>query len=370
MTSARPKSPASLTGLSPRARLLLPILAVVLATVTAQRYCTQPERSVVTFEGATMGTTWSVKIATTDLAQGAEQALVRDIAATLDRVDEVMSTWKPESELSRFNRHEGGVPFPVSPETLAVFEIAREVSELSGGAFDVTVGPIVAAWGFGAGATARGPPSADELEALRLHVGFRNVKIEPAASTIEKTSTEVVCDLSAVAKGFAVDEVARTLSARGYENFLVEVGGELRARGAHLDESPWRVAIEAPVELRRSIHRIVELRDLAMATSGDYRNYYEAGGRRVSHTIDPRTAKPIEHRLASVTVLHTDAAHADALATALNVLGPEEGYHFANTHDIAAYFIVRKQFAADARDEAGFEVRMTKSFEPWLVRDH
>ena len=139
-----------------------------------------------------MGTTWSVKIATAGLSPGAEQALIREIAATLQRVDGLMSTWKPESELSRFNRHEGGVPFPVSPETLAVFEIAREVSTLTGGAFDVTVGPVVAAWGFGADAAARAPPTAKELEALRASVGFHNLKIDAAASTIEKTSSEVV----------------------------------------------------------------------------------------------------------------------------------------------------------------------------------
>ena len=369
MTSAESKAPPQTTALSPRARLLLPIMVLALAAVSIHRYCAQPPRTVVSFEGATMGTTWSVKIATTGLPLDIERARIREITAALDRVDGLMSTWKPESELSRFNRHEGGVPFPVSPETLAVFEIATEVSELTAGAFDVTVGPLVAVWGFGAGATARAPPSTRELEALLGRVGFRNVSVDAQAGTLEKTSAEVVCDLSAIAKGFAVDEVARVLSVRGHENFLVEVGGELRARGAHLDGSPWRVAIETPLDGRRSIHRIVELRDLAMATSGDYRNYYEQDGRRISHTIDPRTGQPITHALASVTVLHPDAAHADALATALDVLGPEAGYHFANAHSIAAYFIVRDQVRAGAIDQAGFNVRMTKNFEPLLVQE-
>ena len=315
-----------------------------------------------------MGTTWSVKIAAADLSRDTERALAREIAETLARLDDLLSTWNPESELSRLNRSEGGVPFPVSPETLAVFEVAWEVSELTGGAFDATVGPLVAAWGFGAGATTRKAPSAYEIASLRSRIGFRNVKIHAEASAVEKTSAEVVCDLSAVAKGFAVDEVARALSARGQQNFLVEIGGELRARGANLDGSPWRVAIEEPALARRSIHRIVELRDLAMATSGDYRNYYEAQGLRISHIIDPRTARPIAHALASVTVLHRDAAHADALATALSVLGPVEGYRLAEARGIAAYFIVRENASASANQDADFSARMTKGFEPWLVR--
>ncbi len=282
-----------------------------------------------------------------------------------------MSPWKPDSELSRFNRDKGGTRFPVSRETLTVFEVAREVSELSEGAFDVTVGPLVAAWGFGAGATTREPPTATELDALLRHVGFRNVSIHAEAGALEKTRAEVVSDLSAIAKGFAVDEVARVLKRVGHDNFLVEVGGELLARGTHLDASPWRVAIEAPDEDRRSIHRIVELRDLAMATSGDYRSYYVAGGRRFSHTIDPRTAQPVNNALASVTVLHKDATHADALATALTVLGPEAGYRLAVDHGIAAYFILRKNLPAttpkDMKEEASFTVKMTKSFEPLLV---
>jgi len=340
----------------------------VLAGLSAQRYCTQPPRTVVTLEGATMGTTWTVKIATPDLAKSDEQALAREIAATLAHVNDLLSNWKPDSELSRFNRYKGGTPFPVSRETLAVFKAAREVSELSEGAFDVTVGPLVAAWGFGAGATKREPPTKAELDALHKHVGFRNVSIHAEAGTLEKTRAEIVSDLSAIAKGFAVDEVARVLKRVGHDNFLVEVGGELLARGTHLDASPWRVAIEAPDEDRRSIHRIVELRDLAMATSGDYRSYYVAGGRRFSHTIDPRTAQPVNNALASVTVLHKDATHADALATALTVLGPEAGYRLAVDHGIAAYFILRENPLGNTqKDQASFSVKMTKSFEPFLV---
>ncbi|NNL67562.1 MAG: FAD:protein FMN transferase, partial [Myxococcales bacterium] len=181
---------------------------------------------------------------------------------------------------------------------------------------------------------------------------------------LAKARPAIACDLSAVAKGYAVDELARALGALGHERFLVEVGGELRGRGGHLDGAPWRVAIEAPVTLDREIHRVLALRDLSMATSGDYRNYYEQDGRRISHTLDPRSGRPIEHRLASVTVLHPEAVWADAWATALNVLGPDEGYTVAVEQGLAAYFIVRADVPTD---EGSYGVRMTAAFEPHLA---
>ncbi len=358
MTSDEPLSSTGPIPLSRRARLALPATILLLAILSAQRYCGETPRSLVTFEGSAMGTTWAVKIAA-DLDPDSERVAEREISTRLDRVDQLMSTWKPDSELSRFNRHSAGSAFPVSPETLSVFEIAREVSELSGGAFDVTVGPIVGAWGFGAGARSDTPVSARELAALRSIVGFEKVSIDSAASTLTKSNDGVVCDLSAVAKGFAVDEIARALERLGHENFLIEVGGELRASGTHRDGAPWRIAIEAPDSTSRSVHRIIDLRDLSMATSGDYRNYYELEGRRISHTIDPRTASPIRHGLASVTVLHREAARADALATALNVLGPGEGYALAAERGIAAYFIERGEGGS-------FEARLTESFERHL----
>jgi thiamine biosynthesis lipoprotein len=165
----------------------------------------------------------------------------------------------------------------------------------------------------------------------------------------------VVCDLSAIAKGYGVDQVAEALVALGHGDFLVEVGGEMRARGRRLDGEPWRVAIETPDSDVRRVWETLLLRDMALATSGDYRSYYEAGGRRYSHTIDPRSGRPVEHELASVSVLHAEAIWADALATALNVLGPEAGYALAEAEGWAAYFLVR--------DPAGqFSPRETPAF--------
>lgn len=352
-------------GLPRRARIALPIVIVLLVLLSWHRYSQVPERPFVAYSGPTMGTTFSVKLALASLPAEEERAVGAAIAGRLERVNALMSTWQDDSELSRFNRHPASEPFAVAPETLRVFEISREVYARSDGAFDPTVAPLVRAWGFGAGAAAS-PPSDPELAALRARVGFDAIAIGSAAGTLTRKRPDVVCDLSAVAKGYAVDEVARALAERGYADFLVEIGGELRAAGSHRDGTPWRVAIETPAPepsqgtAWRSIHRVVSLGDRGMATSGDYRNAYELGGERVAHIIDPRTGRPATHGLASVTVVHAEAAVADAWATALQVLGPEAGRARAEAQGLAAYFIVR-------RPDGSFESFMTPPFEPLLA---
>jgi len=357
MTSADPSG----AGLPRRARIALPVLILLLALLSWHRYSQTPERPFLSWSGFALGTNWTVKVAEADLPEARQQAVARSIAERLERVDRLMSTWKEDSELSRFNRHASPDPFPIAPETLRVFEISEAVSRLSDGAFDVTVGPLVDAWGFGAPGRPASAPDAATLEALRQRVGWRQLRIDKKESSLRKDRPDVVCDLSAVAKGYAVDLVAEGLLELGHPNHLVEIGGELRARGSHLDGSPWRVAIEQPDPAGRSIHRIVELRDRALATSGDYRNRYEIEGQTVAHAIDPRTGRPADHGLASVTVVHPEAAWADALATALQVAGPEAGRALAEAQELPAYFIVREP-------DGSFRTFMTPAFEPMLVR--
>ncbi|MGH0030199.1 MAG: FAD:protein FMN transferase [Myxococcota bacterium] len=322
------------------ARLLLAVAAVGIA-LAALRALRAPQEDPVALHGEAMGTTWSVKV----VADGASQAERREIRGlVVERLDEVnrrMSTYDPESELSRFNRHRSIEPFPVSPPTLAVFRVAQEVSEQTGGAFDVTVGPLVAAWGFGAGGQPE-PPSPVRLEALRARVGHHLLRIDPEGGGLVKRHPELVCDLSAVAKGYAVDRVAEALAARGVADDRIEVGGETRARGERAGGGAWRVAIERPEPGQRSVFGVVALADAALATSGDYRTYRDRDGVRLSHLIDPRTGRPAAHRLASVSVLHPSAARADALATGLGVLGPDAGPALAERLGLAAYFIVRE----------------------------
>lgn len=314
-----------------------------------------------------MGTTWAVKVHAPDATAAERDQLLGAIRERLDRVDRLMSSYDADSEISRFNRFRSTEPFALSPATLEVFALAEEVSQLTGGAFDVTVGPVVAAWGFGATSppSAEGPPAAPseaELASLREHVGYRLLKLQRGASRIAKAHADVSCDLSAIAKGYAVDELVAAVRERGYGDFLVEVGGELAARGQRPDGTRWRVAIERPDALGRSIYAVVGLEDQAMATSGDYRNFYRRDGVRLSHLIDPRIGRPIAHRLASVTVIDPSAARADALATALSVLGPGPGYALAEREGIPAYFIVR-----DATGE--LESRATSGFAGLILKE-
>ena len=305
-----------------------------------------------------MGTTWAVTLNAPDLSSDDREQARRAIQASLDAVDGAMSTWDPASELSRFNALRASDAFPLSAETLGVLQLAAEVAAASDGAFDPTVRPLVAAWGFGAGARVPGQgPDEEERAALRARVGFGLLELDVATGTARKRNPELELDLSSVAKGFGVDQVARTLFQLGYSDFLIEVGGEVRAQGERTGGGDWRLAVERPEPDGRAVFAVVELADQSLATSGDYRSFYEAGGRRLTHIIDPRTAQPVAHDLASVSVVASSAAVADAWATALMVLGPEAGFAVAERQGLAAYFIVRTRSGA-------YQSRTTESFPP------
>lgn len=367
MTSARPTpSPTAnpRRTLDKRARIALPLCGVLLLGLAVHRLiiADPSPRPYFEFTGMTMGTTYSVKVATEDLSESGKAALARTIDTQLERVDALMSTYREDSELSRFNRHTSRDPFEFSKETMEVFRVALEVSEMTDGAFDITVGPLVAAWGFGATDRPTRPPSEKTLRELKQRVGFALLVYDPARATVAKVDPRIECDLSAIAKGYGVDQVARAIADLGHSNYLVEIGGELRAQGQKLDGLPWRVGIEKPDSAARESHEIVLLRNVSLATSGDYRDYYEASGQRISHTIDPRVGRPIAHRLASVSVLHPEAIWADALATALNVMGPVDGPAWAEAHGIPALFIVRDD-PASHQDAGGFHSLASSAFE-------
>ncbi|MCP5045131.1 MAG: FAD:protein FMN transferase [bacterium] len=352
------KVPTTERTLPSRARVMLPLCAAVLLGLAVHRlYVAEVEpRPYVEFYGRTMGTTYSVKVASDTITDAERADLAREIETQLEVVNALMSTYRSDSELSRFNAHASVEPFALSRETVEVFAVALQVSERSAGAFDVTVGPLVAAWGFGATERPPGPPSEEELRELAARVGYAKLTLDEEDGTLRKIHPAVQCDLSAIAKGYGVDLVARALEEQGYENHLVEVGGELHAHGRKLDGEPWRVGIELPDSLTRSSHEVVRLHDVSLATSGDYRDYYEVDGERISHTIDPRIGRPIRHNLASVSVLHPEAVWADALATTLSVLGPEQGFAWAVEQQLAALFLVRES-------EGVFKSLATPAFE-------
>ncbi len=290
-----------------------------------------------------MGTTFAVTVAG-PVSDSVADRLRQDIEVTLADVDGAMSTYDPDSELSRFNRWQRTDWFALSPPTFEVFRQAQEVSRLTRGAFDVTVAPLVNAWGFGAAGPSTSLPTDTEVTALLANVGETMLEMDDDPPRIRKSRPAVQSDLSALAKGFAVDRVADLLDRgdNGVEGYLVEVGGEVRTRGQNDEGRPWRVGIERPVDGPSSVQRVLELTDAALATSGDYRNYFEHEGRRYSHTIDPRTGYPVDHRLVSVSVVDASCMRADALATALEVLGPEEGLALALEQGLAAFLITRE----------------------------
>ncbi|MDP2319067.1 MAG: FAD:protein FMN transferase [Acidobacteriota bacterium] len=330
---------------------------LVLCLLTACRAAEVP--GVLELRGPTMGTTWSVKLVPGPggLATADVEAIDREIRLQLTAIEGLMSTWDPDSELSRFNQYREREPFQVSPDTFAVFKWAVSLAGETGGALDVTVLPIVHAWGFGASGDAAGPvPEAATLARLLESTGVRHLELDPGGQWVRKHRPELECDFSALAPGYAADRLAERLDRRGLAGFLIDVGGEFVARGRGADGSPWRIAVERPAATRGPAARVVLLEDVAIATSGDYRNFREVNGVRLSHLIDPRTAYPVRHQLASVTVVEASCLRADALATAIMVLGPDEGMALARRLDLAVLLLVRN-------DHAGFDERTTPRFD-------
>jgi len=326
------------------------------ASVTIDR-AAQPA-GAASMDGFTMGTTYAVRLAALPAGLGIDK-LRGDVVTILEEVDRSMSTYRADSELSRFNRLRSVDWVAVSADLRAVVSAALEVSRTSRGAFDVTVAPLVDLWGFGPSGGRHVVPGAAEIDAALAVVGTDLVEVRARPPAIRKRDPRVRIDLSAIAKGFAVDRIAERLLAVGVDGFLVEIGGEVRASGRRTPSSPWRVAIQGPSGEPLLAETIVNLEAAAIATSGDYRNYFDADGRRYSHVIDPRNGHPVAHHLVSVSVIDASAARADALATALLVLGPTDGLALAESRGIAALFVTEK--------DGGFADVPTHAFERYSL---
>ena len=325
--------------LSPRRRHVLAALgAAALGSACGLR--SEDATRALHLAGQAMGSTWSVRIAGGPFDAAFERRAHDAVAGAIDAVVARMSTFDVTSELARFTGHTATTPFALSADTLAVLARAQAIAAASQGAFDATVAPLVGAWGVGAGAAARASaPTAAELAAP---VGWRQLVLDAAAGTARKAHPELRLDLSGIAKGYAVDRAALALEALGIDRYMVEAGGEIRTRGRNAEGRPWQIAVERPDAWPQRAHRIVPLAGASIATSGDYRNWYEQDGRRIHHEIDPVTRAPAAHALASASVVHADCTEADAWATALFVCGPERGLALAREHGLAALFIVRE----------------------------
>jgi len=314
--------------------------------------------AMIELSGPAQGTTYSVKIAAPPVSidSHAVRLVIDDV---LQKVDLQMSGYRPDSEISRFNQSASTDWFDVSPEFAAVIALSRQVSEQSQGALDVTVAPLVNLWGMGTTGELRQVPADADLERVRNRIGYEKLSLRPRPPALRKAVPDLSIDLNAVAPGYTVDLLAARFLALGIENYMIDLGGEVRAHGRNAQGQPWRIAVERPVNTEPEPYAIVQLENMAVTTSGEYRHFVDRDGHRYSHTIDPRTLRPVEHTLASVVVVSRTAAEADAWATALNVLGAEKGYALALQQGMPVMFII---------DNAGkLESRMTPQFQNYIA---
>jgi thiamine biosynthesis lipoprotein len=329
---------------------------ITLLAASSVAACARPAHA--TIRGLTMGTSYTVELAA-PIDDAVRTRLAELIEVELAAINRAMSTYDPRSELSQFNRRQDFRWAPASPGLLEVLDSASRISTSTQGAFDVTVGPLVDLWGFGPQYGTRRVPNDALIERVRESVGHQHVQIDPSAGAIRKRHSRTQVDLSAIAKGYGVDRVAMILDRQGVHDYLVEIGGELRARGTTAAGRPWRVGIERPVEGRHVVGEIVVLENRAIATSGTTEDFFEQGGRHYSHIIDPMTARPVDHPPMAVSVVADTTMEADAWATALVVLGSERGYSLAQARGLAVLFVTASGTT--------FDVRVTDALRGHLV---
>lgn len=320
----------------------------------------KPEYQLIEIQGQTMGTYYNVKYVISNEQKSEESFLASQLKSSieleLELVNDQMSTYRPQSELSIFNQSkESSV---VSEATIKVVERALAIFKQSNGAFDVTVGPLVNLWGFGPDKKPNKIPNKALIEKMKLRVGSQFLSIE--GNRLVKSNPDLYVDLSSIAKGYGVDVIAELLNEKGINDYLVDIGGELRLSGHKLNNTPWTLAIERP-DTGQNVQRLLQIGNNAIATSGDYRNYFEFDGIRYSHTIDPQTGMPINHKLVSVTVIDESSMVADALATAITVLGPDKGLKLATELKQPVFLLIK---TGD-----GFDESYTDEFLPFFVEE-
>ncbi|MGL1955963.1 MAG: FAD:protein FMN transferase [Colwellia sp.] len=340
-------------------KLKVILIIIVVVLLTACFPSNNSENKEILLQGRTMGTTYNIKVVATK-ALVEKLQLQQKIDTALKQVNQQMSTYIPTSELSLFNKSSSTDPVMISSGLQRVIKESIRLGQLSKGKLDVTVGPLVNLWGFGPEKRAEKIPSDALLAQAKKRIGLQHLTL--AGNKLFKAIPDLYVDLSTTAKGYGVDVIAELIEANGISHYLVEIGGEMRLKGFKHTGELWAIAIEKPIVdasgAQRAVHQVIIPKDNAVATSGDYRNYFEADGMRFSHIIDPDTSKPINHNLVSVTVIHSSSMTADGLSTALMVMGAEQGMKFAVENDLAALFI--------SKTENGFNEQFTIKFKQYL----
>jgi len=328
---------------------------LIIAIITFISCNTSEQSEVFTFGGSTMGTTYSIKIVNSYSSLLKENFQMK-IDSLLYKVNMQMSTYIKDSEISLFNSFADTNWFSVSGELAQLIHYANEVAANTNYTYDITIGPVVNLWGFGPNTNSVEIPSDERILQTKKLTGIDKIIVDTASSKIKKTKPDIYCDLSSIAKGYGVDKVGLMLEEHGFNDYMVEIGGEVRTKGRNSKNGNWKIGISSPNS--NGLQKVVSISGVSVATSGDYLNYFENEGVRYSHLIDPRIGKPITHNLASVTVIADECSTADAFATAINVLGPDDGYKFALENKLPIFMIVRKK--------NNFVEKMTPQFEKFI----
>jgi len=332
---------------------------IVLSACSDSNEANKPHE--VLFQGMTMGTvSYNIKvIVQTDSLPGSkfdQKKTHKDIDTILQQLLQDMSNWEENSELTLFNKSTSLMPIKISEGLRRVLAESIRLGNLSGGKLDVTIGPLINLWGFGPEYRPEKVPTDTELKNAQARTGLKYLTLD--GNKLSKKIPDLYIDLSTIAKGYAVDLIAEYFENNGYHNYLVEIGGEMRLKGFKHTGELWHVAIEKPLSEERSVHQIIIPKDNALATSGDYRKYFEANGQRFSHIIDPVSGMPINHKLVSVTVIHPSSMTADGISTAMMLMGEDEALAFAEKNELAAYMIIKT--------EHGFVEQSTVKFMQYL----
>ncbi|HCI6503056.1 FAD:protein FMN transferase ApbE [Klebsiella quasipneumoniae] len=318
-----------------------------------------PASTATVLDGKTMGTFWRVSVIGVDEAKA--QALRAKVQAQLDADDRLLSTWKNDSALMRFNHAADTRPWPVSEAMADIVTLSLRIGAKTDGAMDITVGSLVNLWGFGPDKQPVATPDAQAIAAAKARTGLQHLQVinQSGRQFLQKDIPDLFVDLSTVGEGYAADHLARLMEQEGISRYLVSVGGALVSRGMNGEGKPWRVAIQKPTDRENAVQAIVDINGHGISTSGSYRNYYELDGKRISHVIDPQTGQPITHKLVSVTVIAPTALEADGWDTGLMVLGPEKAQQVVREQGLAVYMIVK--------EGEGFKTWMSPQFRTFLV---
>lgn len=318
-----------------------------------------PKAQVTVLDGKTMGTFWRVSVVGLD--QNRAENLRQKVQTLLDGDDQLLSTWKNDSALMRFNQSQSTTPWPVSEGMADIVTESLRIGQKTQGAMDITVGPLVNLWGFGPDKQPVKTPTQAQIDAAKARTGLKNLTVINRAGQqyLQKAIPDLYVDLSTVGEGYAADHLARLMIEEGISRYLVSVGGALVSRGMNADGHPWRVAIQKPTDRENAVQAIVDINGHGISTSGSYRNYYELDGKRISHVIDPQTGRPITHKLVSVTVIAPTALEADGWDTGLMVLGTEKAQQVVREQGLAVYMIMK--------EGDSFTTWMSPQFRAFLV---